>query len=245
MKCLSMLITSTLVSSREAERWGKQEIDAFQDALAEALLERVHAPLPANDQPLSEHVRDVVEHALNTLEAEPVLAALIRADSVQLNHQHVAGAARGVCADRTRGGNHRGARCRASSAAAWRFLSRERPVAAEQDRGDERRAAAHSHRPVSVAGVMRGPPIFDLVKYVSYATGELPALRSEWVDVGGFDDGDDGYPYAHSCSRPGARALSDARLAHAFAARVRSQVRAGESTPVSASSMVTSVWRWL
>jgi hypothetical protein len=34
------------------------------------------------------------------------------------------------------------------------------------------------------------------VKYVSYATGELPALRSEWVDVGGFDEGEEGYRYS-------------------------------------------------
>lgn len=45
--------------------------------------------------------------------------------------------------------------------------------------------------PVSVAGVMGGPPLFNLVKYESYATGELPALRSEWVEVAGFDGSDD------------------------------------------------------
>jgi hypothetical protein len=36
--------------------------------------------------------------------------------------------------------------------------------------------------------------LFDLVKYESYATGELSALRSEWVDIDGFDGGDD-YSY--------------------------------------------------
>src|SRR5262249_46396618 len=50
--------------------------------------------------------------------------------------------------------------------------------------------------PVSVAGVLRGPALFDLVKYVSYAKGELLALRSEWVDVAGFDDRADGDFYA-------------------------------------------------
>ena len=45
--------------------------------------------------------------------------------------------------------------------------------------------------PVSVAGVASGPPLFDLVKYESYATGVLPALRFGWLDVGGFDGGDD------------------------------------------------------
>ncbi len=37
--------------------------------------------------------------------------------------------------------------------------------------------------PVSVAGVEAGHPLFDLVKYESYATGELLALRSEWLEV--------------------------------------------------------------
>jgi len=171
------------------------EIDAFQDALVEALLERVHAPLSATDQPLSQHVRDVVEHALRTLEAEPPLLALVRADSIRLNQQHVAG----------------------PRAAFARILQEGATIAALDAEPQVRlhgdfflenimwrpnKTAVTSEAPqlvlvdpVSVAGVMRGPPVFDLVKYVSYATGELPALRSEWVDVGGFGDGEEGYSY--------------------------------------------------
>ncbi|MGK0187097.1 MAG: hypothetical protein ACI9R3_002883 [Verrucomicrobiales bacterium] len=38
--------------------------------------------------------------------------------------------------------------------------------------------------PVSVAGITHGPAAFDLVKYASYATGELYALRSGNVPAG-------------------------------------------------------------
>jgi Phosphotransferase enzyme family len=174
---------------------GQAEIDGFQDALAEALLERVHAPLDATDQPLSQHVSDVVEHALHTLEAEPVLAPLIRADSVRLNHQHVAGP-RVAFARIVQEGETIAA------------LDREPQVRLHGDcflenilwRPNKTAVTSDAPKlvlidPVSVAGVMRGPPVFDLVKYVSYAMGELPALRSEWVDVGGFDHGEDGYHY--------------------------------------------------
>jgi hypothetical protein len=174
---------------------GQAEIDAFQDALAEALLRRVHAPLDATDQPLSQHVGDVVEHALSALEAEPALAALIRADSVRLNHQFVDGP-RAAFARIVQEGETIAA------------LDAEPQVRLHGDcflenilwRPNKTAVTSDAPQlllvdPVSVAGVMRGPPVFDLVKYVSYATGELPALRSEWVDVGGFDDGKDGYCY--------------------------------------------------
>ena len=43
--------------------------------------------------------------------------------------------------------------------------------------------------PVSVAGVTFGLPLWDLVKYESYATGELMALRTERIEVGGIGEG--------------------------------------------------------
>jgi hypothetical protein len=175
---------------------GQAEIDAFQDALTEALLDRVHAPLPASDQPLSHHVREVVAHALGTLEADPSLAALIRADSVRLNRQPMAGP-RAAFERIVQGAN------------IISMLDAEPQVRLHGDfflenilwRAREKGVTIDAPElvlidPVSVAGIMRGPPLFDLVKYVSYAKGELLALRSEWVDVGGFDEGDDGYSYA-------------------------------------------------
>lgn len=197
----------------------QMEIDLFQEMLAEALLERVHAPAlgrgpgegsrtaprrgnPAeprsvhagmDDQPLSAHVVSVVEHALRALETEPELARLIRAESIRLNGGPQAGPRMAFARALTDG-------------AIIAALDAEPQVRLHGDLLLEnmlwRRAAvvpdasSMSPRlvlidPVSVAGVVSGPPLFDLVKYESYATGELPALRSEWLDVGGFDGGDD------------------------------------------------------
>jgi hypothetical protein len=171
------------------------EIDAFQDAVAEALFQRVHAPVPAMDPPLSQHLTEVVEHALRSLESESALATLIRADSVQVNHQRVAGP--------------RAAFARImQEAKSLTELDAEPQVRLHGDfflenvlwRSREKAPTIDAPElvlidPVSVAGVMRGPPLFDLVKYASYATGELLALRSEWVDIGGFDEGGGGYSY--------------------------------------------------
>ena len=41
--------------------------------------------------------------------------------------------------------------------------------------------------PVSVAGISTGHPLFDLAKYESYSTGELPAMRRGHVHVTGMD----------------------------------------------------------
>lgn len=171
------------------------EIDRFQDALVEALLEKVHAPLRTTEPPLSQHVRQVVEHALSALEAEPTLTALIRADTVRLNQRDVAGP--------------RAAFARiVAEAQALAALDAEPQVRLHGDcflenilwRANQPTGASDAPQlvlidPVSVAGVTSGPPLFDLVKYVSYATGELPALRSEWVDVAGFDDSQLAYSY--------------------------------------------------
>jgi len=50
--------------------------------------------------------------------------------------------------------------------------------------------------PVSVAGVQFGHPLFDLGKYESYATGELPAMRQRKVCVMGFDSNSESSCYS-------------------------------------------------
>jgi hypothetical protein len=171
------------------------EIDQFQDALVDLVLERVHAPAPSGAEPLSAHVASVVGHALGALEADPDLASLVRAESIRLNGAPQAGP--------------RAAFARASAdSAVLAALDAVPQVRLHGDlllenvlwrRPDPAPSPAVGPQlllidPVSVAGVTSGPPLFDLVKYESYATGELAALRSEWVDVGGFDGGDD-YAY--------------------------------------------------
>ena len=74
-----------------------------------------------------------------------------------------------------------------------------------------------------------GPAAFDLVKYESYATGELPALRAEWIDVGGLRAGDD-YRYRVRWERPSSPRFSKPRLAPSISPRLRSQVRPRRSS---------------
>lgn len=58
----------------------------------------------------------------------------------------------------------------------------------EQDPGSDWPQQLLLIDPISVAGVGAGHPLFDLGKYLSYATGELPAMRQQRVIVTGFDN---------------------------------------------------------
>lgn len=60
----------------------------------------------------------------------------------------------------------------------------------EQDPGDNWPQQLILIDPISVAGVGHGHPLFDLGKYLSYATGELPAMRQERVIITGFEQPD-------------------------------------------------------
>lgn len=160
----------------------QDEINAFQDALADAVLDRLHEPLAVGES-LARHVSSVVEQAWCALETDPALAALIQAPSIELNSEPVLGPR--TAFERIRNETDVIATL---DAGPWVRLHGDlflenilwRPAAAVPT-GTEPRLILID--PVSVAGVMCGPPVFDLVKYVSYATGELLALRSEWVEV--------------------------------------------------------------
>jgi hypothetical protein len=159
----------------------QEEIDDFQDALADAVLARLHKR-EAPDEPLSAHVTSVVAQAWDQLEKDPILAALLNAEDLTLNGDRILG-----------------------PRAALARIKEETDLPTRLDTGPSVRLhgdlflenilwrpsaipALNAQQlilidPVSVAGVMCGPPVFDLVKYVSYATGELLALRSERVEV--------------------------------------------------------------
>jgi hypothetical protein len=173
------------VDAGELARGGslaQDEIDAFQDALAEAVFDRLHEPVGAEES-LAGHVASVVEQAWRELEKDPALASLIQASSVVLNGVPVPGPR--AAFDRIR--NESGALSALDAGPCVRvhgdfFLENIlwRPATAALTADAPRLLLID---PVSVAGVSCGPPVFDLVKYVSYATGELLALRSEWVEV--------------------------------------------------------------
>jgi len=160
----------------------QEEIDEFQDALAEALFDRLYEPLAAQES-LAGHVSSVVGQAWRALEEDPALSGLIQATDIELNGRRVLG-------PRTAFDQIRSKTDALSGLDAGPCVRLHGDLFLENIlwRRAETVPTADAPRlimvdPVSVAGVMCGPPVFDVVKYVSYATGELLALRSEWVEV--------------------------------------------------------------
>jgi hypothetical protein len=172
---------------------GQEEIDRFQRELAEAVLKRLHEPAPVDParEPLSRHMTGAVRQAFDGLVGDPAFAALIEAEEIELN-----------------GRRARGPR------AVFEKIVRETDMLAVIDDTPAVRLHGDLHlenilwRPlavggaeprlilidvVSVAGVTFGLPLWDLVKYESYATGELMALRSERVEVAGMGEGSGRY----------------------------------------------------
>ncbi len=160
----------------------QDEIDGFQDALADAVFDRLHEPFAAWES-LAGHVASVVEQAWCELEKDPALATLVHATAIELNGQRALGPR--AAFERIKGGTDALSALDVGPCVRLHgdlFLENIlwRPAGAVAT-GDAPRLILVD--PVSVAGVMSGPPVFDVVKYVSYATGELLALRSEWVEV--------------------------------------------------------------
>lgn len=172
---------------------GQEEIDIFQGELAEAVFSRLHTDTGRDAEPLAQHMDRAVRQAFAGLAGDAAFAALIDAPAIELNGRPALG-----------------------PRAAFEKIGRETDLLARIDRtppvrlhGDLflenilwRPLAVAGEEPrlvlidvVSVAGVSFGPPLWDLVKYESYATGELKALRSERIDVAGFGDGTGQYRY--------------------------------------------------
>ena len=162
----------------------QQQADMFQDSLGQAVFELLHQPVAPHES-LASHVQQTITEALAQLRLHNEFVPLIDADAVRINDTRLAGL----------------------QSAMQRLL--RWPAALEtldaapcvRLHGDlflenvlmpqQRDAAAWLDQfklidPVSVAGVDRGHPLFDLVKYESYATGELLAMRAEKVYVDGF-----------------------------------------------------------
>ena len=216
------------------------EIDLFQEELAEVVLERVHATAAPASTPLSAHVISVVEDALGTLESEPDLARLIGAEAIRLNGQRQAGPraafARALADGAIVAALDGGPQVRLHGDLFLENMLWRRSSKATEP-GQNGDLSSLSPRlllidPVSVAGVVYGPPLFDLVKYESYATGELLALRSGWVDVSAFDESGD-YSYAVRCASEDLAPFAGPRLALAFSRRFRGKVRPGRPPDVS------------
>ncbi len=164
----------------------QDEIDEFQQQLSLAVFTDLHQPA-AVPSPLSQHFDETVREALAGVAEESELRALLQAEQFRLDGEPMAGPVRAW--EQVR--QHPLLMPRLDATPAVRlhgdlFLENIlwRPADSPADDDSPRLLLID---PVSVAGISAGPPLFDLVKYVSYASGELIALRSEWVKVGSVD----------------------------------------------------------
>lgn len=166
---------------------GQDEVDEFQRALADAVLTRLHATSGVDAEPLSRHMMRAVRQAFDGLTGDAACAALMEAERLELNGRPMLGP-RAVFEAIVRKSDMLPQIDRTPAVRLHGDLHLEnilwRPLAVA---GDEPRLVLIDL--VSVAGVTFGLPLWDLVKYESYATGELMALRAEKIEVTGVGDG--------------------------------------------------------
>ncbi len=198
-------------AANAADLLPQSEIDDFQSQLAQAVVGDLHKG-STSPAPLSEHFHQTVTEALAGLTTDPTLPPLLEASMIRLNGDDVAGPRAAWNTIR----NHSDLLPQLDASPAVRLhgdfflenlLWRRASTAAVPP--DDTIPALRLIDPVSVAGISVGPALFDLVKYVSYATGELLALRSEWVHVTGFDDDALDFTYAVDWNAPGLSPFGD------------------------------------
>ncbi len=157
----------------------EQEAAALQDSVAEAVFADLHSERCVGDPPFREHWSRTMEDSVEVLSEIETLAPLF--DSPQLKVE--------------------GAVCLGLRSILTAVLRAGLPEAFDAEpcvrlHGDlilenvlwDGSAAPEQRMwlidPVSVAGVWKGPPLFDLVKYESYARGGLYALRAGLFEAG-------------------------------------------------------------
>ena len=165
--------------------FNQQQADDMQRYLAARVFKQLHTP--CNTQPiLASNMGDTLLKAQAELENNEVLACLL--DSVTINGQAVSsltGQLNKILDSQLLASFDQHPQVRLHG-----DMFMENMLLPEQDQGQSWPQCLMLIDPISVAGVGAGHPLFDLGKYLSYATGELPAMRQERVIVTGFDQPD-------------------------------------------------------
>lgn len=188
----------------QAAELDQTKSDRFQDTLGTIVFDHLHIPVPDGPS-LSAHVRETLTYALESLLQEAPLAPLIQATTIRVNAHPMSGTRQAVQRICDPSGPlsllDAGPRVRLHGDC---FL--ENILVPNLVSDPQWPARLILIDPVSVAGIYQGHPMFDLIKYESYATGELLALRSGLVNVDGFDQPLDGnYTYQIRWDEPALR----------------------------------------
>ena len=169
----------------------QDDADQIQAHLADAVVEATHQPAPASG--FVDHLLKTIEKAFSRLRELPEFATCIDAPEISINGVPLLGLA--------------SAYERARTSPAMATLKALPSVCLHGDLILENILWNPSAErplllldPVSVAGIWHGPAAFDLVKYASYASGELYALRSGAVRAG--PDSQDSSSFHYQISLP-------------------------------------------
>ncbi|HUF62437.1 MAG TPA: hypothetical protein VMN36_10215 [Verrucomicrobiales bacterium] len=155
------------------------EAEALQDCVVQAVFGDLHSESCRGDEPFLKHWRVIMEQSIAALGQVEDVVLLVEAPRLKVD----------------------GANCLGLRRAWTAVLDKGLPEAFDSEpcvrlHGDlilenvlwDRSAAPEPRMwlidPVSVAGLWRGPPLFDLAKYESYARGGLYALRAGLFEAG-------------------------------------------------------------
>ena len=145
------------------------EAAAFQEALSILLFDQLHASVPHKS--VAKHIDNTISDAIESLSHLDAFRPLVESETIQINGQEIPGLRR-LWTD----ANSKALEDLPSVHLHGDLILENILCPAEATHWWETLVLID---PVSVAGISRGPALFDLVKYESYACGELVAIRSE------------------------------------------------------------------
>ena len=167
-----------------AKVFNQQQADQFQTHLGKRVFGQLHTPSNA-DCVLSSNVLDTLKQAAETMASSTELACLTQ-DSLNINNQECCSLSKNIsrleCETQLLQAIDGQPQVRLHG-----DLFLENILLPKFSSLKQWPTQMVLIDPVSVAGISSGHPLFDLAKYESYATGELPAMRRGHVRVTGVD----------------------------------------------------------
>lgn len=181
----------------QAGSLSQNDATRLQERLSEVVFSRLHQAPPIHRDSFGQHVAEVVGDALDALSDDSRYRSLVEEETLVINGKPGAGL--------------RHAHGRLTDQGIYRRLDWTQAVLLHGDLILENVlwSPVLLIDPVSVAALDSGPPLFDLVKYESYASGELYAIREELVSIGMLEGG---YSYAIDWNREALRPFRELDL---------------------------------
>ena len=185
----AVYVQDAVAASNLAQSAGLDQVQAniFQDRLAQVVYDILHIPAAEQRQSLSEHILHVINTVLSQLTQQREFAPLIEASTLSINDKQLLGPRTAIARLTQHGTALQNVNNKPQVRLHGDCFLENILISLPIDHSDWPNLVILVD-PVSVAGIFQGHPLFDLVKYESYATGELLALRSEKIQVSGFDN---------------------------------------------------------